>query len=182
VTMVLCFAIALEVLAFVLDQYQGLKRTTHLVPASFKAGTPPGERRTISFYSIDGQITYINRGEFPEASLSPDCAPSPVNGAYGETSIVGPPRLWQSFQSPSPRHSSTYGGTLSIGNALTNTGVISGPQRVDSFYRNDPSPLPVSIYLRASTIRPSAGEENSSTVEDRSSTFSELKRDALSSP
>jgi len=64
--------------------------------------------------------------------------------------------------------------------------VVSGPQRVDSLYRSpfcDPSPPPVSIYPRASTIRPDVGGENSSISEDRpnlSSTFSELKRGALS--
>jgi hypothetical protein len=194
VLIVLCFAIALGVMAFVPRPVESLPMTEEdgapWSPASFKAGSPSDERRNSSFYSIDsrtGLVSYNNRGGFPEASLTP----SQVNAAHEETITVGPPRLRQSVQSPNPRHSnntSTYGGTTSMGNSpRERASVVSGPQRVDSLYRNpfrDPSPPPLSIYSRASTIRRGVGGDNSSIAEDRPNlpyTVSELKRDALSS-
>jgi hypothetical protein len=190
---VLCFAIALGVMAFVPRPVESLPGTEEdnapWSPASFKAGSPSDERRTISFYSIDsrtGLVSYNNRGVLPASRSS-----SPVNGAREETITVGPPRLRQSFQSPNLRHSnntSTYSGSISMRNVpRERASVVSGPQRADSLYRNpfrDPSPPPVSIHSRASTIRPGVEGENSSIAEDRpnmSFTFSEPKRDALSS-
>jgi hypothetical protein len=196
VLIVLCFAIALGVVAFIPRPVESLLETEEddapLTPASFKAGSPSDELRTVSFYSIDsrtGLVSYNNGGELSEASLSPDWDSSPVKGAHRETITVGPPHLWQSFQRPNLRHSndpSTCGGVMSMRNApRERASVVSGPQRVDSVYRNpfyDPSPSPVPTYSPASKIRPGVGGENS-TAEDRpspSSAFSELKHDALS--
>ena len=192
---VLCFAIALGVMAFIPRPVEFLPETEEddapLTPASFKAGSPSDEHHTISFYSIDsrtGLVTYNNRGELSEASLSPDWDSSPVNGAHRETITVEPPRLWwQNFQRPNLRHSNdtTYGGVMSMRNApKEGASVVSGPQRVDSVYRNpfsDPSP-PLVPTSQASKIRPGVGE-SSSIAEDRpnlSSAFSELKHDGLS--
>lgn len=159
-----------------------------LTPASFKAGSPSDEQRTISFYSIDsrtGLVTYNNTGELPEASLSPDWD---SNDAHREIITVGPPLLYQGFQRPNLRHSndtSTYGGVMSMRNVpREGTGVVSGPQRGHSIYRNpfsDPSPPPVPTSSRASKIRPGVGENSS--IADRpnlSTIFSELEHDALS--
>ena len=160
--LVLCFAIALGVMAFIPRPVEPLQGTEEVdapsSPASFKAGSPTDEGRITSFYSIDsctGLVTYNNRGKLPEESPSWDRTPSPVNSAYGETVAVGPARFWHGFESPNPRHSNNfYGGTMSMRNASTeHTGVVSGPWRVDSFHRNplgNPPPPPASIYSRAS--------------------------------
>lgn len=105
---------------------------------------------------------------------------------------MGPPRLWQSFPSPNLRPSnetSTNGGTKSSSTRKSpreRAGVVSGSLRVDTFHRNpfgDSSPSPVSVYSRASMIRPGVGRENSSISNDRSDlppAYSEPMHDALS--
>jgi hypothetical protein len=189
VLIVLCFVIALGVMAFIPRPAESLQGTEEvnppLTPASFIAGSPTNELRNSSFYSIDsrtGFVTYNNGGK------SPDRTPSPVNSAHGETITMGPPRLWHGFESPNLKHSNnTYGGTMSMRNAPTeHTSVISGPQRVDPFHHNplgNPSPPPASIYSPASMIRPDVGGKNSSIAENRlhqPSAFPGLKREALS--
>jgi hypothetical protein len=185
VLIVLCFLIALGVMAFVPRPVESLQGTEEvnppLTPASFIA-SPTNELRNSSFYSIDsrtGFVPYNNGGK------SPVSTPSPLNSAHGETITMGPPRLWHGFEGPNLRHNNdTYGGTMSMRNAPTeHTNVTSGPQRVDPFHHNllgNPSPPPTSVYSRA---RPGVGGKNSSIAQNRlnqSSAFPGLKRDALS--
>lgn len=189
--LVLCFIIALWVMAFVPRPAESSQETEEVnapsTPASFEAGRPTDERRFSSFYSVDsrtGFVTYYNSGD------SPDRIPSPVNSSRGETITTGPPRLWHGFESPDTRHSNnnnTPGGTMSMRNAPTeHSSVVSGPRRVDSFHHNplsNPSPPPASIYSGASMIRPGVGRKNLFVAENRlyqSYAFPGLQRDALS--
>ena len=191
VLIVLCFIIALGVMAFIpqpssVESLQGTEEVdAPPTPASFKAGSPTDEQRFSSFYSIDsrtGFVTHYNGGN------SPDRTPSPVNSAHGETITMGPPRLWHGFESPDMRHSdNTPGGTTSIRNAPTeHTTVISGPRRVDSTHHNplgNPSPPPASIYSQASMIRPGVGRKNLPVAKNRlnqSFAFPGLTHDVLS--
>ena len=154
-------------------------------PASFKAGNPTDE--AISFYSIDsrtGFVSYNNGGN------SPDCTPSPVNSARGDTVTMGPPRLWHGFESPNLGLGiDTYGGItgMSTRNAPTeHTSTVPGLQRVDSFHHNplgNTSPPPVSINSRAPMIGPGVGGKNPPIAGKRlnqSPAFPGLKHDALS--
>jgi hypothetical protein len=189
VLIVLCFIIALWVMAFIPLPAESLQETEEVnappTPASFEAGSPTDERRFSSFYSVDsrtGFVTYYNGGN------SPDCTPSPVNSSHGETITMGPPRLWHGFESRDMRHSNnTPGETMSMRNAPTeHSSVVSGPRRVDSFHHNplgNPSPPPASINSGPSMIRPGLGRKNLFIAENRlyqPSAFPGLTRDALS--
>jgi hypothetical protein len=189
VLIVLCFVIALGVMALIPRPVESLQGTEEVnppfSPTSFGAGSPTDAVRNSFFYSIDtrtGFVTYSSGGKPSE------CTPSPVNTAQGETINMGPPRLWRGFESPNLRHSNnTHGGTISMRNAPTeHTSVISGPRRVDTFHHNplgNHSPPPASIYSRPSMIRPGVGAKNSFIAKNRlnqSSAFPGLKRDALS--
>ena len=181
----LCFVIALGVTIFLSRPVESSQKTEEaeppLTPSSFQAGSPVDEPRISSFYSVDsrtGFVAYKNGGE------SPDSAPSPVNSADGGTISVGP----HGFESPNLSHNNdTYGGNMSMRNALSPTGqtnVISGPRHVYRFANpSRPSRPPSSIYSRGSMIRPGVGEKNTSIAKNRlnqSSAFPGLKHDAFS--
>jgi len=191
VLIVLCFVIALGVMALIPRPVESLQGTEEVdppfSPTSFGAGSlsPTDAMRNSFFYAIDsrtGFVTYSSGGK------SSECTPSPVNIAQGETITMGPPRLRRGLESPNLRHSNnTHGGTISMRKAPTeHTSVISRPRRVDTFHHNplgNHSPPPASIYSRPSMIRPGVGAKNAFIAKNRlnqSSAFPGLKRDALS--
>jgi len=174
---ILCFAITLGIMAFIprpVERFPGSEEDeVPPSPSSFKAGSPSDEHRPMSFYSIDsrtGLVTYKNKGQLFEETLSPGPVLSPLDGTYRETITVGPPRLWQRSQTPSPRHinhTSAYDGTTSVRNTPRDR--ASAISRSHSFHLSpflDPTSPPVSINSQASIVRTGIGGEKSPITED----------------
>jgi hypothetical protein len=187
---VLCFAITLGIMAFIPrpEPFPGSEEDeAPPSPSSFKAGSPSDEERPVSFYSIDsrtGLVTYKDKGQLFEETLSPGPVLSPVDGTYRETITVGLPRLWQRFQTPSPRynsHTSAYDGTTFVRNAPRDrASAISGshPSHLSPFL--DPTSPPVSINSQASIVRTGIGGESSSIAVDIPTASPGLAHGALS--
>jgi len=161
---VLCFAIALGIMAFVPRPVESLSDgeddEVPPSPASFKAGSPSEERQVTSFYSVNsrtGLVSYNEEDELSEEPLSPNSDTVPLNESRQETITVGPPQLWQSFQIPNPtqdKDTYTFDGTTSMRNAPgEHARIVSEPKRTDSYLRSpfrDPSPPPAFIHSQAS--------------------------------
>lgn len=181
---VLCFAIALGIMAFIPRSVESLpgeeEDDVPPSPASFGTGSPTDEERHTSFYSIDsrtGLVTYKDQGALLDVALSPDSGSTPISRAFQETITEGPARHLQGFQN-SPilslsHDNSTNDGTISWGDTPGDrTSVGSGPQRVELLFQSgpfrDPTSPPSSINSQASMIRTGVGGEVSPLSKDRS--------------
>jgi len=179
---VLCFAIALGIMAFIPRSVGSLpgeeEDDVPPSPASFGTGSPTDEEKHTSFYSIDsrtGLVTYKDQSALLDVALSPYSDSTPISRAHQETITEGPPRRLQGFQnSPilSPSHdNSTNDRTISRGGTPGDrTSVGSGPQRSELFQSDpfrDPTSPSSSINSQASMIRTGVGGEIPPFSEDR---------------
>ena len=179
---VLCFAIALVVMAFIprpMETFPGEEEDdVPRSPASFVSGSPMDEERCTSFYSIDsrtGLVTYKDQGALLDMALSPDSDSTPVSRTHQATIVEGLPRYLQgSYGSSTLRRSHsmpTNGGTISRGDTPSDRiSVVSMPQWVELFSSDpfrDPTSPPTSINSRASMIRTGVGGEISPLSKDR---------------
>jgi len=161
---VLCFAIALGVVALVHQSVESLPKAEDDVPRSpeyIKDDSPSDDPQTISFHSIRTKVNNTNE----------------------ETIELEPPHLWQSFRTRNSRQRNvapTNGGTISTRDGPgEGTGVGSGPQHADSFCRKFLCYSPTSrvpINSQVSMIRPGVGGEITPVVKDRPNQSSALPK------
>lgn len=178
---VLCFAIALGIMAFIPRPAESFLGGEDVPPspASFGMGSPADEEKHTSFYSIDsrtGLVTYKDQGALLDAAAhSPGSDSTPISGAHQETIVKGPPRLLQRFQNSRilsfSRDNSANDGTISRRDTRRDrTSVVSELQWVELFQNDpfrDPTSPPTSINSQASMIRTYVGGEISPLSEDR---------------
>lgn len=204
---VLCFSIALGVMAFIPRPVDPEARLESLPlewtkgdvlpsnPDRLKAGSPSDERRRPPLPPVRiglPVVTYNNGGELPGESSSPDRNTPPLNNIRREAIPLEPPPIWQGFESKNSRHgneSRTRGGTISTRNAPGgSTSIGSVPHGTDSFTQKYSSYSPVSsrvpIHPRAPMIRPAEGGNTRNTPAarvwpNRVSTFPKLRQVAL---
>ncbi|KAI0006074.1 hypothetical protein BJV74DRAFT_18571 [Russula compacta] len=169
---ILCFAIALGIMAFVPKPVEYLSGSEGFPPL-LKPANPLHERQPISPFptgSRTGPTVPKDLNQLPEGSLSPDLHSAPVNGTLQETVAHQPPRVLQSPQSLD--HSSdmsTYDGTILMRNAPRENATTSfedGPNRSYAFPKpmhsalspipfSDPPPLATMqrVHARTATSR-----------------------------